>query len=62
MHKAICNFLKDNDASKYKDIADYRSRSMMLGYAIPVESPINCRLSSGMEFSKNSLGDGFSMI
>ena len=53
MHKAICNLLKDNDASKYKDIADYRSRSMMLGYAIPVESPINCRLSSGMEFSKN---------
>lgn len=62
MHKAVCNFLKDNDASKYKDIADYRSHSVMLQYLIPVESPINCRLSSGQEFSKKSTTDDFSFV
>nr|DAH97211.1 MAG TPA: hypothetical protein [Bacteriophage sp.]DAO24219.1 MAG TPA: hypothetical protein [Caudoviricetes sp.]DAT57474.1 MAG TPA: hypothetical protein [Caudoviricetes sp.] len=35
---------------------------MMLGYAIPVESNINCRFAYGYEFSKNSTNEGASMI
>lgn len=62
MHKATCNFLKGKDDMASRDYSDYRSPSMMLGYAIPVESNINCRFAYGYEFSKNSTNEGASMI
>jgi hypothetical protein len=62
MHKATCNFLKGKDDRASRDYSDYRSPSMMLGYAIPVESNINCRFAYGYEFSKNSTNEGASMI
>lgn len=62
MHKATCNFINSKDDSSSRDYSDYRSPSMMLGYAIPVESNINCRFAYGYEFSKNSSNEGASMI
>ena len=62
MHKAVCTLMKDADADKYKNMNEYRTNSMMVGYAIPVESSINCRLSNGTEFSRESLGEGASLI
>lgn len=62
MHKSITNYTKSKDSEKNRNINDYRSPSMMLGYAIPLESTINCRLSYGYEFSKNSISSGASMI
>ena len=62
MHKAVCALLKDSDDSIHVDPNDYRTQSMMVGYAIPVESTINCRLSSGAEFSRESSGDGLSLV
>lgn len=62
MHKSITNFTKSVDDASHRDIWDYRSPSMMLGYAIPLESTINCRLSYGFEFSKNSYNKGTSLL
>lgn len=62
MHKAPCQLLNPKDATKQQDMYNYRSRSMMVGYAIPVESSINCRLSGGHEFSRESTNDGFSQV
>nr|DAG60140.1 MAG TPA: hypothetical protein [Caudoviricetes sp.] len=54
--------MKGKDDRASRDYSDYRSPSMMLGYAIPVESNINCRFAYGYEFSKNSTNEGASMI
>ncbi len=62
MHKAPCQLLMSKDSSKKQDMYNYRSKSMMVGYAIPVESTINCRLSGGHEFSRESSNDGFSQV
>ena len=52
MHKAACNLMKSVDSDSYKAGEQYELNSMMIGYAIPVESTINCRLSGGLEFSR----------
>ena len=62
MHKATCTFVRDKDTADERDPNDYRSPSMMLGYAIPLESTINCRFTYGFEFSKNSSVEGATMI
>lgn len=62
MHKSITNFTKSTDDAKHRNIWDYRSPSMMLGYAIPLESTINCRFSYGYEFSRNSSKEQSSLI
>ena len=61
MHKALCTLTQNNDDSKYSDSSKYRTPSMMIGYAIPVESTINCMFSQGEEFCKN-LNDDNTMI
>ncbi len=57
MHKAACNFMKSVDSGSYKAGEQYELCSMMLGYAIPVESTINCRLSGGLEFSRTATNE-----
>lgn len=61
-HKATVNLAKalDDDGGRIKE--DYRAPGIMVQYAIPVESTINCRLSYGFEFSRNATAEGATMI
>ena len=56
-HKAMVNFTKGADASKSRDIDDYRTSSAMVTYAIPVESTVNCMIDQGYKFSKQKSED-----
>lgn len=61
-HKATVNLTKAMDDAQGRIKDDYRAPGIMVQYAIPVESTINCRLSYGFEFSRNSGTNGATMI
>lgn len=62
LHKASVVFTRDNDDAKYRNTNQYRTPSMMIGYAIPVESTINCMFSQGNEFCKDLKNENNSLV